>query len=174
MSMLNAAAPYRRDDRPTLRVPVVMPLVEATVDEQGRVSVLVDHQPHTADTTLQRDDLTRVLEEIAADLGTPIRVEVREADASTFTDIVTPPGRTPTAEPSAGGPAAALASPFGISGEGFNAGEEVTVCVVVARQVAGDDGTARLRLPPALSATHPGLVLLGRSSGTIALSEDTA
>lgn len=173
--MLNAAAPYRRDDRPTLRVPVVMPLVEVTVDKQGCVSVLVDHRPYTADVILQRDDLKRVLDEIAAGLGTPVRVEVREADASTFTDIVTPPRRTPpAAEPSAGGPRAALASPFGISGGGFNAGEEVTVCVVVAQQVAGDDGTAQLRLPPALSATHPGLVLLGRSSGTIVLSDGTA
>lgn len=172
--MLNAAAPYRRDDRPTPRVPVVMPLVEATIDEQGCVAVLLDRQPYSADTTLQRDDLTRVLEEIAADVGTPIRVEVREADASTFTDIVAAPRHAPAAEPSAGGLGAALASPFRLSGGGFSVGEEVMVCVVVAQRVAGDDGTAQLRLPPALSATHPGLVLLGRSSGTIALSDGAA
>jgi hypothetical protein len=49
--------------------------------------------------------------------------------------------------------------------------EEVAVCVVVARQVADADGTAQLRLPPALLADHPTVVLVGPTSGTVALSE---
>jgi hypothetical protein len=173
VSMLNAAAPYRRDDRSTLRVPVVMPLVEVTVDEAGYLSVLLDREPYSADGSLQRDDLKHVLDDIAAELGTPIRVEVHEADDSAFTDIITPPRHMPVA-PTTSGPRTALASPFGIAGEGFTAGEKVAVCVVVARQVADDDGTAQLRLPPALLADHPGVVLVGRSSGTIALSEGAA
>ena len=172
--MLHAAAPYRRDDRPTLRVPVVMPLVEVTVDEQGSVSVLLDQEPYSADGSLERHDLKGVLDDIAGDLGTPIRVEVHEADASTFTDIVTPPRRTPPPEPNAVARRAALASPFGVAGEGFTAGEEVAVCVVVARRVADDGGTAQLRLPAALLAEHPAVVLVGRSSGTIAISDGAA
>jgi hypothetical protein len=170
MSMLNAAAPYRRDDRSTLRVPVVMPLVEVAVDKDGYLVVTLDREPYSADGALQRDDLRGLLDAIAADLGTPVRVEVHENDGSTFTDFVTPKQR---AEPT---PAArrALASSFGICGGGFTAGEQVAVCVVVARRVADDDGTAQLRLPPALLADHPDVVLVGRTSGAVALSEGVA
>ena len=90
MSMINAAAPYRRDDRQTVRVPVVMPLVEVDVDKNGFLTVTLDREPYSADGSLTRDDLKRVLDDIAADLGTAVRVEVREEDKSTFTDIVTP------------------------------------------------------------------------------------
>ena len=90
MSMINAAATYRRDDRHAVRVPVVMPLVEVTVDKKGYLTVTLDREPYSADSSLTRNDLKRVLDDIAADLGTAVRVEVHEADKSTFTDIVTP------------------------------------------------------------------------------------
>ena len=93
MSMINAAAPYRRDDRQTMRVPVVMPLVEVDVDEDGFLTVTLDREPYSADGSLSRHDLKRVLDDIAADLGTAVRVEVHEADTSTFTDIITPAER---------------------------------------------------------------------------------
>ncbi len=57
MSMINAAAPYRRDDRQAVRVPVVMPLVEVDVDEKGFLTVALDHEPYSADGSLTRDDL---------------------------------------------------------------------------------------------------------------------
>lgn len=177
MSMTGTAAPYRREDRHLVRIPVVMPLVEVDVDERGYLAVRLDREPYSADNTLTREDLQRLLRDIATDLGTAVRVEVRETDGSTFTDIVTGtdidtepaqpeplPGHTPTARP-------AMASAFGICADGFTAGEPVEVCVIVARQIADDDGATRLRLPPALLETHPGVVLLGRSSGIVALSE---
>jgi hypothetical protein len=164
-SLLQAAAPY---DRSTLRVPVVLPLVEVSVGEDGSVSVLLDREPYSVDGTLTRDDLRRLLDDIAADLRTPVRVEVHECDESIFTDIITPPSATPASAPTR---RTLLASPFGVAGEGFTAGEEVSVCVVVARQAADDDGTAQLRLPPALLADHPSVVLVGRTSGTVASSE---
>lgn len=170
--MLNAAAPYRRDDRSTLRVPVVMPLVEVTVDKDGCLDVLLDREPYSADGALGRDDLKRVLNEIAANLGTPVRVEVHEADDSTFTDIITPPGQVAASAPAP--EHKALASAFGISGEGFTAREQVEVCVVVARLIADEDGAAQLRLPPALLADHPSVALVGRSSGAVARSEGAA
>lgn len=171
MSMLNSAAPYRRDDRSTLRVPVVMPLVEVVVDEDGLLTVMLDREPYSADGALRREDLRRTLTDIAADLRTPIRVEVREADGTTFTDIITPKQRDVEPAPAA---RRVLASAFGISGDGFTAGEEVEVCVVVARQVAADDGSTHLRLAPALLACHPDVVLVGRTSGAIALSGGAA
>ena len=171
MSMLNSAAPYRRDDRSTLRVPVVMPLVEVVVDEDGLLTVTLDREPYSADGALRREDLRRTLTDITADLRTPIRVEVREADGTTFTDIITPKQRDTKRAPAA---RRVLASAFGISGDGFTAGEEVEVCVVVARQVAADDGSTQLRLPPALLACHPDVVLVGRISGAVALSGGAA
>ena len=171
MSMLNSAAPYRRDDRSTLRVLVVMPLVEVVVDEDGLLTVTLDREPYSADGALRREDLRRTLTDITADLRTPIRVEVREADGTTFTDIITPKQRDTERAPAA---RRVLASAFGISGDGFTAGEEVEVCVVVARQVAADDGSTQLRLPPALLACHPDVVLVGRISGAVALSGGAA
>lgn len=168
MSLINAAPPYRRDDRQDVRVPVVMPLVEVHVDKDGYLTVMLDREPYSADGALTRDDLKRVLDEIAADLGTAVRVEVREADKSAFTDIVTPERPKLAAVK----PMRQAATRIGeVSGGGFLAGEEVAVAVVVAHQVASTDGTARLRLPPALLEAHPGLVVfLGRKSGTVMVS----
>jgi len=168
MNIIKSAAPYRRDELQAVRVPVVMPLVEVEVDEKGFLTVKLDHEPYSADGSLTRDDLQRVLDEIAADLGTAVRVQVHEADGNTFTDIVTParprqhmvkPVREVTTTIS------------DVTGGGFLAGEEAAVAVVVAHQVASTEGTARLRLPPALLEAHPGLVVfMGKRSGTVMVS----
>ena len=63
--MINAATPYRRDDRSMVRVPVVMPLVEIDVDKKGYLTVTLDREPYSADGSLTRDDLKRVLDDIA-------------------------------------------------------------------------------------------------------------
>lgn len=165
MSMINAATPYRREDRQAVRVPVVMPLVEVQVGKDGSLAVTLDREPYSADGSLTRDDLKRVLDDIAADLGTAVRVEVREEDNSTFTDIVAPDRPklrmvTPERE--------TTTSMGEVAGGGFLPDEEVAVAVVVAHQVAGADGIARLRLPPALMEAHPGLVVfMGKRSGTV-------
>lgn len=184
--MLNNTAPYRHDDRSTMRVPVVMPLVEVSVDGDGYLTVLLDREPYVADSTLRRDGLQPLLEGIATDLGTPIRVEVHEANSTLYADIIIPttPAMDTKPAPPATVPAkaatgrtvtgTALASAFGVSAEGFTAGEQVQVCLVVARQTADDSGTAQLRLPPALLAEHLEVVLVGRSSGVVALSESVA
>ena len=172
MSIINASATYRRDDRQAIRVPVVMPLVEVTVDKRGYLNVTLDHEPYSADGALNRDDLSGVLDNIAADLGTPVRVEVHETDDSTFTDIVTP------ARPKLHMIKALAEAPPSVgvvAGNGFLPNEEVAVAVVVAHQFAGTDGTARLRLPPALIEAHPGLVvLMGMKSGTVMASGGAA
>ena len=172
MSMINASAAYRRNDRQAVRVPVVMPLVEVTVDKRGYLNVTLDHEPYSADGALKRDDLSRVLDDIAADLGTPVRVEVHEADDSAFTDIVTPNRpKLHMMKPLAEAPASVGV----VAGNGFLPNEEVAVAVVVAHQFAGTDGTSWLRLPPALIEAHPGLVvLMGMQSGTVRVSGGAA
>ena len=67
-------------------------------------TVTLDREPYSADGALQRDDLQRLVDGIASDLGTPVRVEVHEADGSTFTDIITPRASS-SRRPSAAGPA---------------------------------------------------------------------
>ncbi len=179
MSMLNAAASYRRADRvaPRVeqRVPVVMPLVDVWVDVDGSVAVKLDREPYATDIPLHREDLQRLLGKLATDLDTPIRVEVREADGSTFTDIVT-----------AESPEVALPEPLrpGTAAHDQTAGqmesmtangrflplEDVAVAVVIARQTASEDGVANLRLPPALLEAHAGrLVLVGQQSGAVVM-----
>ncbi|RNM11848.1 hypothetical protein EFL26_22175 [Nocardioides pocheonensis] len=151
----------------------MMPLVEVTVATDGYLAVTLDREPYSADSALQRGDLQRLVDGIVSDLGTPVRVEVHEADGSTFTDIVTPELR-PADPPTKQVQHKALASAFGISGGGFLAGETVEVCVVVARRVADDEGLAQLRLPPAVLADHPHVVLIGRTSGAFAVSQGSA
>lgn len=172
MSMINAAAAYRRDDRHGVRVPVVMPLVEVDVDKEGFLTIALDREPYSAAGELTRDDLKRVLGDIATDLGTAVRVEVREADKSTFTDIMTPE----RPELRVIQPAGEVANSIGeVAGDGFLPNEEVAIAVVVAHQVASTDGTARLRLPPALLEAHPGLVLfMGKKSGTVMVNGGAA
>lgn len=179
MSMLNAAASYRREDRAAprveQRVPVVMPLVDVRIDVEGTVTVKLDREPYATDTPLHRGDLQRLLGKLATDIETPIRVEVREADGSTFTDIVT-----------AESPEVALPEPLrpGTAAHDQTAGqmesmtangrflplEDVAVAVVIARQTASEDGVANLRLPPALLEAHAGrLVLVGQQSGAVVM-----
>ena len=177
MSMLNAAASYRREDRAAprvaQRVPVVMPLVDVRIDVEGTVAVKLDREPYATDTPLHREDLQRLLGKLATDLDTPIRVEVREADGSAFTDIVTPESqevRPPDPPRPATAPPDQTTGQTGGSGR-FLPLEDVAVAVVVAHQTASEDGVANLRLPPALLEAHAGrLVLVGQQSGAVVVS----
>ena len=178
MSMMNAS--YRRD-HPTIRVPVVMPLVEVTIAQDGHAAVRLNGEPYNVDGSLTRSDVSTVLDQIALELGTAVRAELIECDGERFTDYVTPGSAplspaftndvTPVSRPThsePGGVRPLLLSAFGVTGSGFTAGEVVEVCVVVTTQVADADGQAFVRVPPALLATHPDVVLVGRSSGTVA------
>jgi hypothetical protein len=180
MSMLNAAASYRREDRAApraaQRVPGVMPVVDVRVDVEGTMAVRLDREPYATDVQLHREDLHRLLRELATDLDTPIRVEVREADGSAFTDIVTPESqdvRLPDPPRPANAPADETAGEMaGETGSGrFLPLEDVAVAVVVAHQTASEDGVANLRLPPVLLEVHAGrLMLVGQQSGAIVVS----
>jgi hypothetical protein len=173
MTLLGAAAPHRRQTRAG-RVPPVLPLVQAHIQADGSLDVYLDHDQHETSSRLTRADLPRVLGQITARLASPVRVEVHEADGDVFTDIATPDAEE--RPPRMGGEPTRLALfPGEIGGGGFLPGEKVAVAVVVAHLVAGSDGTARLRLPPALLADRPGVVfLLGRTSGTVAVNGDAS
>lgn len=154
-----------------MKIPVVLSVVHVAIDLDGVMTVDVDGVPRVSERSRTRGDLRAVIDEITADLGAPVRVEVREADGSTYADIATPP-ESPAraaAEPSPIPPSPALA------GAGFQPGEEVALAYVVVRQTADAAGNAALNLPPALlAATRGGLVLLGMSSRTVTPFEASA
>ncbi|GAA2074617.1 hypothetical protein IDH50_11210 [Aeromicrobium tamlense] len=148
---IHVSPPYRRAVRHNLDVPVVLPQVNVIVDEHGGLSVQVDAEPHRAGENLQRADLQRVVTNIAADLGSAVRVDVREHDGTVFTDIITPPTNPSAAAEKQSAPT----SPAGVlTRVGFAPHQPVAVAVVVAHQAADDSGTVRLALPPSLVATY--------------------
>jgi hypothetical protein len=154
-----------------MKVPVVLTTVRFDVGAEGRLRVSVDGRSCADDRTLSRDDLRSVLHEITASLGTAVRVEVHEADGTTYADIETPADSpVPVAaepEPEAGAPA--------LAGAGFRPGEQVALAYVVARQEADANGNAAINLPPALlDASRHGLVLLGLTSLTVSPVEAQA
>jgi hypothetical protein len=147
-----------------MKVPVVLTTVRFDVDTEGRLEVSVGGQPHAEDRTLSRHDLRSVLHEITTSLGTAVRVEVHEADGTTYSDIETP---AENASAAAAQPGPEAATPA-LAGSGFRPGEKVALAYVLARQEADANGNAAITLPPALlSATRHGLVFLGLTSLTV-------
>ena len=145
-----------------MKIPVVLTVVHVAIDPDGVLAVDVDGVPHGSELTRTRGDLRAVIDEITSDLGAPVRVEVHEADGSTFTDVATPTPASAAEEQPRTPPPPALA------GAGFQPGEEVALAYVVVRQNADANGHASLNLPPALiAATRGGLVLLGMTSRTV-------
>ena len=162
--MLNTTAPYRRDDHGTLKVPVVMPLIEVMINDDGYLDIRLDREPYSPEGAVTRRELGSIVEAVANSLGAPVRVEVHESDGTTYTDIVMPDGRD-------SGQAAADHLPEA-SQVDFLPDEEVSIAVILGRHQRGGD-SLESRLPPALLAAHRGnVVLLGRTSGTVRVIDE--
>ena len=147
-----------------MKIPVVLSVVHVAIDADGVMTVDVEGVPRDSEQSRTRGDLRTVIDEITADLGVPVRVEVREADGSTYVDIATPP-ESPA--PAGAEPSPTRSTPA-LAGAGFQPGEEVALAYVVVRQHVDAAGNASPNLPPALlAATRGGLVLLGMSSRTV-------
>lgn len=183
MSLLNPDSAYRRStSRP--RIPVVLPLVCVGVDDTGSLSVTVDDEPLSDASALTREELRPLLDRIATERGSALRVEVHEPDGKVFTDIHTPEPTTtpePTPEPvrhersAHDGQPSVIVKTGSLAGEGFQPGEEVAIAIVVHRAVSDSDGTLDLHLPVALLDRQAGeVVLVGEQSGaTRPQSENT-
>lgn len=174
---------YRRtpDDIPedqAVSVPVVLPLVVFTVHMDGTMSVTVDGAPHVPAPFAppwQRDAFPTVLDTLTTQHRVPLRVEVHEADGSTFTDIITParrrltpPAHTAPAEETLLVPSAPAVFST-MHGSGFVPGEDVAVAVIISHSDAGGDGSARAMLTREVLGLSPTreVILFGRISGTI-------
>ncbi len=93
MSLLNPATAYRRStNRP--RLPVVLPLVRVDVDKDGLLNVTVDELPFPSRDTggesqMSRAGLRPLLDQIATEHDSALRVEIHEPDGKVFTDFHT-------------------------------------------------------------------------------------
>lgn len=159
-----------------MKVPVVLPVVRVDVGETGELTVDIDGSPYASPQRLRRDDLRSVLDKITAERDSPARVEIYEADGTTYADITTP--RRPTDEPgsqSVDEPAAIEMSPPGIRGGGFRPGEQVAVAYVLLHQTADERGRAAVHLPPsALRHRDAAMLLFGLDSKAATVIEATA
>lgn len=183
MSLLNPATAYRRStSRP--RIPVVLPLVCVRVDDAGSLSVTVDDEPLSYASALTREELRPLLDRIATDRGSALRVEIHEPDGKVFTDFHTPEPTAapkPTPKPVSHKHSAHDERPIAsiragaLTGDRFQPGEEVVVAIVVHRATSNSDGTLDLHLPVALlDRTAGDVVLVGQASGATRPSpEDT-
>ncbi|WP_141013686.1 hypothetical protein [Nocardioides sambongensis] len=164
-----------------MQVPVVLPLIEVTVDEEGHANLTLDGQPYGDATDLDRSGIQQVVGDIAADHG-PVRVHVTENDGTEFTDILLPHPPDPSGENTdtqdvdeedhAPGPTPptgqALAA--GITGSGLLPEEEVHLALVIATDTADCDGSVQMRLPASvLTRPDAHLLLVGTTSGRTAV-----
>ncbi len=165
--------------------PVVVPVVEFTITADGSMTVTADgvaYLPEPFAPRWRREAFPTILDALTARYRSPLRVQVREADGSTFTDIITPPRERPTLNPwEEPAPAlAAVVSPpvraaqpvlHQVEGAGFVPGEDVAVAIIHAHTDAGGDGTARALLTAEQAAVGVTgeVILLGRVSGTLTI-----
>lgn len=155
-----------------MKIPVVLPVVHVSIDEAGALTIDVDGEPYDNDRTLFRDDLRTALAAITSEREGAVRVEVKESDGTTYADIATPP-EAPSHDMAAT-PAAASSLP-GVSGTGFEPGEQVVLAYVLLHGTADGAGKAVVHLPPSLMADRCGaMVLLGLESKVSALLEASA
>lgn len=155
-----------------------MPLICLNVQTDGTMTVTVDGErlaPPPGEPVWRRTGFARVIDQITGQRMIPVRVEVTEADGSTFTEIVTPSRRTPAPEPDVPPTPVPAIKPVPVlvevSGDGFISGEDVAVAIIVAHTDAAPGGQARALLDTAqIPAAETGEVaLIGRISGSFVI-----
>lgn len=166
-------------DTASTPVPVSVPLLLLVVHEDGTLTATHDGHPvppPAGAEAWRRSLFGQIVELVTNDRAVPVRVEVRESDGTTFTDILPATARTkPAPEPAArpaGGRRKRPADPVLIdAGDGFIAGEDIAIGLVTGYTDASHDGHARALLDPARIAAAGAVevVLVGRISGTIAI-----
>ena len=149
-----------------------MPLIRLAVHDDGTMSATVDGEPLAPpvdEGAWRRGSFARIVDQVTADRMIPARVEVTEADGSTFTDIITATARKNTPAPDLPEPDPADAPRLlEVTGEGFVPGEDIAVCRIIRHTDAAATGTARALIDLAYDHIDTGdeVVLMGRVSGT--------
>ena len=158
--------------------PVSIPTVVLTVHEDGILTATLDGAPLTPPQWAppwRRESFPQIIDQASNDRTRPVRVEVREADGSVFTDLITARPRRALPEPEPEPTVVAKPTPglpvfHQIEGDGFVPGEDVAVAIITGHTDAAHTGTARVRVDPANPIPDPAtgrveVLLLGRISG---------
>lgn len=150
-------------------VPAVLPLV--VVEAHGEVLLVTVNGDKEHAETVQRTELGVVLARVVAGFGVSTRVEVHESDGSVHADIVQPP-QPQREDRAAAQDSTASSGPHlvELQADGFLAGEDVAVAVVLRHNSAGPAGRARalIDLAEVSGPESAEVVLVGRISGETA------
>lgn len=163
----------RKSESQPESIPVSIPLIVLDVHENGTVAVTVDGKPLDPDPAVgpwRRSSFGQIIDRVTNERTIPARFEVREADGTTFTDIIAPRRRRPS-RPEPAPEQAALPVFHTATGDGFVPGEDVAVAVITGHTDASGTGSARAlidpaRLGPDASGGVVEVLLVGRISGT--------
>lgn len=165
--------PQRAADEPA-PVPAVLPLVVFEAQDGDRLLVIVNGDKHAA-APVRRSEIGRVLTEMVTKFGAPTRVELHEQDGTVHADIVQPPPPVLGQDSGEDEPvrrrrhrAPELVE---LHADGFVAGEDVAVAVILRHGSAGPGGHVRALIDRA-EIPDPDIAeiaLLGRISGTTAI-----
>ncbi|WP_074690048.1 hypothetical protein [Leucobacter chromiiresistens] len=155
-------------------VPPVLPQILLEAVNADTLIVTVNGNKLAA-TPIRRDQIAQTVTELVARLDSPTRVEVREMDGSIHADVLTPPApRSPFAPAENTQNAAPVPSLLEFTGEGFIAGEDVAVALIIRHASADHTGTVRALLDRGEVPQIAGEVLLfGRISGTASVQSIT-
>lgn len=155
-------------------VPVTIRTVVLTIGPAGSMDVTIDGTPlppENAEAPWSRASFPQIIDHASEDRTVPVRVEVHEADGTSFTDLLPArPRRTPAPEPEPDAkqrrhkPGPKLTE---VTGTGFVSGEDVACCLIAAHTDATTDGQARALLDAKQTHGASEVVLIGRVSGHV-------
>ncbi|MBU8577597.1 hypothetical protein [Brevibacterium luteolum] len=164
----------RQPDTPESEpAPVQLRTVVLDVHANGSMTVTIDGTPHPPEegASWRRASFPQIIDHASADRTIPVRVEVHEADGTSFTELLParPPRPVPDPEPAPRRKKDKPAVPalVEVTGDGFMPGEDVACCVIVSHTDATPTGTARALLDPKHIKNADVVVLVGRISGTV-------
>ncbi|MDQ1128999.1 hypothetical protein [Microbacterium sp. SORGH_AS_0888] len=161
----------RGQDQRQRAVPPVLPQIVLKAVSADTLIATVNGDRINA-TPIARTEVHTAVTELVAHLGAPTRVEVRELDGTVYADILTPPAQAADGRAASEPDTARRAAPelVEFAGDGYVAGEDVAIAVILRHTSADHTGHARALLDRAELADASGeLILLGRISETLSI-----
>lgn len=154
-------------------MPVQLRTVILDIHPDGSMTVTIDGTPHPPEDEglWSRASFPQIIDHASDDRAVPVRVEVHEADGTSFTELLParPPRRPVATDPAPKRKKDKSAPPalVEVTGDGFVPGEDVACCVIISHTDATPDGAARALLDPKQVSGAGEVVLIGRISGTV-------
>ena len=144
------------------------------IHADGSMTVMIDGTAYLPDDDQRpwsRAAFPQIIDHASQERAVPVRVEVHEADGTSFTELVAArPRRRETAPepaPKTRRPKKTVPALIEVTGEGFVAGEDIACTVLVSHTDAAGDGTVRVLLDPRQVGNAAEVLLVGRVSGTV-------